>query len=165
MAGWPIRIFLARPSRNQRRLILAIHRFRRWRQIKDPNVNRGAGSLGAVSCRGGCANRLSTGPWHKGLDKFEFAVARFTCSGDVPIAGESCLRRRGRRRYRAPSSISDPSIKTTHHSPSRPPVSSMPFVVQNPRGKTTFSQIVLQSDIQKGLALRLRNRQRSRRRT
>ena len=37
--------------------------------------------------------------------------AIFRCSGDVPIAGESCLRRRGRRRYRAPSSIGDPSIK------------------------------------------------------
>ena len=34
--------------------------------------------MGAVSCRGGCANRLSTGPWHKGLDKFESAAARLT---------------------------------------------------------------------------------------
>ena len=31
-------ICLARPSRNQRRLILAIHRFRRCTQIKDPNA-------------------------------------------------------------------------------------------------------------------------------
>jgi hypothetical protein len=23
--------------------------------------------IGFVRCRGGCANRLSTGPWHKGL--------------------------------------------------------------------------------------------------
>ena len=50
---------------------------------------------------------------------------------------------------RAPCSISDPSIKTTQSlcpslSPLRPPVSSMAFEVQNPREKTTFSQIVLQ---------------------
>ncbi len=101
-------INLARPSRNQRRLIVAIHRFRRYTQIKDPK-----------------ATIAARGPW---VPLVEFAAARLTslrrceppnssaifrCSGDVPIAGESCLRRRGRRRYRVPSSISDPSIKTT----------------------------------------------------
>ena len=102
-------IHLARPSRNQRRLILAIHRFRRCTQIKDPK-----------------ATIAARGPWVPlvveavGLDRFKFAAARltslrrcepptrvrsFALAAMSPSPGESCLRRRGRRRYRVPSWI------------------------------------------------------------
>ena len=51
-------INLARPSRNQRRLILAIHRFRRCTQIKDPK-----------------ATIAARGPW---VPLVESAAARLT---------------------------------------------------------------------------------------